>query len=81
MLASYAKWYSFTPPQRPNFPPPLTTPRNLNPRITPELKNIRTHVDLPLLRGNHPTVSNMAPRFQRHRDKAHSRHNIRDLFL
>ena len=24
MLASYAKWYSFTPPQRPNFPPPLT---------------------------------------------------------
>ena len=24
MLANYAKWYSFTPPQRPNFPPPLT---------------------------------------------------------
>ena len=24
MLVSYAKWYSFTPPQRPNFPPPLT---------------------------------------------------------
>ena len=25
MLVSYAKWYSFTPPQRPNFPPPLTS--------------------------------------------------------
>ena len=24
MLASYAKWYSFTPPHWPNFPPPLT---------------------------------------------------------
>ena len=24
MLANYAKWYSFTPPQLPNFPPPLT---------------------------------------------------------
>ena len=24
MLANYDKWYSFTPSQRPNFPPPLT---------------------------------------------------------
>ena len=24
MLVSYAKWYSFTPPHWPNFPPPLT---------------------------------------------------------
>ncbi len=26
MLANYAKWYSFVPPQWPNFPPPLTQP-------------------------------------------------------
>ena len=24
MLVNYAKWYSFTPPQRPSFPLPLT---------------------------------------------------------
>ena len=27
MLANYAEWYSFTPPQRPNFPPSLTVPQ------------------------------------------------------
>ena len=24
MLPNYAKWYGFTPPHWPNFPPPLT---------------------------------------------------------
>ena len=24
MLPNYAKWYSFSPPRWPNFPPPLT---------------------------------------------------------
>ena len=30
MLASYAKWYSFTPPHWPNMPPPLTRQPRFN---------------------------------------------------
>ena len=46
MLANYAKWYSFTPPQRPNFPPPLTG--------TTELIAIAVCYALSSLRGRLP---------------------------
>ena len=34
MLVNYAKSYSFTPPQRPSFPPPLTPDSSLLSHVT-----------------------------------------------